>query len=95
MTTSELIKALAERLSLTQSDARRLLELQLERITDHLRHGRRVVLRNFGTLDVRVTSAHRGRLPGDGASVMIPDRRHVRFSSAKALKEEMGARDDD
>lgn len=88
MTTTELIRKMAERLSITQIEAKRLMELQLQAITQHLKAGRSVVLRNFGTFGVRVTPRHKGVLPQDGA-VMIPDRRHVSFHAGKALKEEV------
>ncbi len=89
MTTTELIKQLANRLSITQKEARQILQLQIERMRDHLAAGRSVVLRGFGTLSVRTTAAHRGRLPGQREEVLIPEHHRVQFRASPKLRERL------
>ncbi len=88
MNTTQLVAKLAERLEISQAEAKRLLKSQLDVIADHLAAGQQVVLRGFGTLGVRRTAAHKGQLPGTDEKVLFPAHRQIFFRPAAALKEE-------
>ena len=61
-------------------------EAILEEIKGSLRAGDSVILRRFGTFDVRVKAARSGRNPKTGESAAISARRVVRFRSGQRLK---------
>ncbi|MCW9014151.1 MAG: HU family DNA-binding protein [Gammaproteobacteria bacterium] len=53
MTTSELIRQLAQQLNITQKEAHRLLHQELDAMARHLGEGKNVIIRGFGTLGLR------------------------------------------
>ena len=59
----------------------------LDNITSHLAQNNEVVLRNFGTFEVRVAKAKIGRNPNNPEKdVPIPARAIVKFKPGKELK---------
>ncbi len=86
MNTTELAERLATRLGVSKAEARRLIRAHLEAVAVHLTAGDSVVLRGFGTFEVRHTRAHPGRLPGSDTATLIPGHRRPHFRPSAALK---------
>lgn len=86
MNTTELVERLAKRLDLSKAEAKRLLNAHLEAIARHLVQGDSVVLRGFGTFEIRQTRAHKGRLPGTDTEALMPGHRRPHFRPSAKLK---------
>lgn len=80
MKKAEFIKAVAEKLEVTQVEARATLEGVFETIEDTLVEGKKVPLGDIGKLEVRDRAARKGHNPQTQESIDIP------ASKAIALK---------
>lgn len=75
---------------ITQNDVLEILQTLIEEVTDSLAQGDTVVMRNFGTFEVREMAAKIGRNPRNpGKDVRIPARAAVKFKPGKELKEKV------
>lgn len=94
VTKRDLVTDIANRTGLTQQKVFEVIQLTLDDITRHLAHGNQVVMRNFGTFQVRRTKKKIGRNPNQpGTDVVIPPRSVVKFKPGKEMKERVdGAR---
>ncbi len=73
--------------SLTQQEVAAVMQAMLEEITDSLSQGENVVMRKFGTFEVRELKAKIGRNPKQPEkNVRIPARAAVKFKPGKELK---------
>lgn len=93
MTTSELVKALAERLAVSQRQARALLDLYIAAITRQLGDHNSVTLRNFGTFTIKTVAAKEVFLPARSERCLIPAHHKLDFKGAKKLRDEVNNRD--
>lgn len=79
-------------IELTQLEVLELIQLTIDEISDCLSRGDNVVMRNFGTFEIRETKAKIGRNPKDPEKdVVIPARSTVKFKPGKELKEKVAA----
>jgi nucleoid DNA-binding protein len=91
VTKRDLVVSLADKSGLTQQQVFNILQMFLEDVTGHLGSNKEVVLRNFGTFEIRVTKPKVGRNPNKpGKDVIIPSRAIVKFKPGKELKERVG-----
>lgn len=75
---------------LTQRQVFDVLQKTLDAVTADLARGHTVVMRNFGTFEVRQTKAKVGRNPKNpGLDVPIPPRAVVKFKPGKEMKEKV------
>ena len=75
---------------LTQQQVFDVVQKTLDAVTLDLAQGNTVVMRNFGTFEVRQTKAKVGRNPKDpGKDVPIPPRAVVKFKPGKEMKEKV------
>lgn len=75
---------------LTQQDVLEVVQSLIDEITEALAQGDTVVMRNFGTFEVREMKAKIGRNPKNpGKDVKIPARAAVKFKPGKELKEKV------
>ncbi len=75
---------------LTQQQVFEVVQKTLDAVTSELAQGNPVVMRNFGTFEVRQTKAKVGRNPmKPGKDVPIPARAVVKFKPGKELKEKV------
>lgn len=75
---------------ITQQDVFEVLQTFIEEVTDSLAAGDTVVMRNFGTFEVREMKAKIGRNPKDPSKdVPIPARAGVKFKPGKEMKEKV------
>lgn len=82
----------ARGIEVTQQLVFDVLQLFIDEITDSLGQGDSVVMRKFGTFEVREMKAKIGRNPKDPAKdVPIPARAAVKFKPGKEMKEKVAS----
>ncbi|QQL45283.1 HU family DNA-binding protein [Sulfuriroseicoccus oceanibius] len=88
ITKRDLVVEIANRTGLTQQKVFDVIQYTMDDITNHLALGNQVVMRNFGTFQVRRTKKKIGRNPNQpGTDVVIPPRSVVKFKPGKEMKE--------
>ena len=80
----DIIKAVAKVLT-TKGEATRAVETTFDTIREALNKDEKVVISNFGTFRVKHRKQRQGRNPKTGESVMVPERKGVRFKASKNL----------
>jgi len=83
----EMVQRIAEDTEITHVQADAAVEAILTAVKEALQQGEPVILRRFGTLQVRAKRARIGRNPRTGAAAAIPARRVVRFTAGKPFKQ--------
>jgi DNA-binding protein HU-beta len=83
----EIINRIADETGLTKVQAEKAVNAILEEIKDGLQRGEPVILRRFGSFQVREKRARTGRNPKTGEAAGIPARRVVRFKSGEHFRE--------
>jgi nucleoid DNA-binding protein len=87
MRKAEMIQRIAQELGCTTAKAEAAVEAILTTIKTSLQQGEPVILRRFGTWQVRAKRARVGRNPKTGAAAAIPARRVVRFLAGQPFKQ--------
>ena len=88
MNKTELITAIADKSSITKSDAEKILNAFIDVVTDALSDGDKVQLVGFGTFETRERAARQGRNPRNPEEVIeIPASKAPVFKAGKSLKE--------
>jgi integration host factor subunit beta len=83
-----LIDELAARFAnLTKSDAELAVNTLIDAMQEALVAGTRIEVRGFGSFSVTHRAARVGRNPRNGESVVVPEKRIIRFKPGKALRE--------
>lgn len=85
MNQGQLIKALISETKETKAASRRFLKAFMKVIMSALKKGDKVVLKDFGTFEVRKRRARMGHNPKTGEAVKIPARRVVWFKVGAEL----------
>jgi nucleoid DNA-binding protein len=86
----DLVNQMSDQSGLSRAETYTILALLMENITDHLARNRGIVLRTFGTFEVRVTKAKIGRNPkAPEKAVPIPARAVVKFVPGKEMREQV------
>jgi integration host factor subunit beta len=92
MLRSELIGQLAKEFpGIAVNDLERNVATIFESMIKALEKGRRIELRGFGTLSVRVHPARIGRNPKTGDAVSVPAKRTPAFKAGKELRDRLNA----
>lgn len=86
MNKSEFIKAIANNVGSTQSDAARFVNAFIEEITKVLENGESIQFVGFGSFCVNTRAARVGRNPRTGQSIPIPEYKYVCFKQGNILK---------
>lgn len=90
ITKRDLVIQISDQTGMTQNQVFDVLQLFLDNVTSHLAGNSEVVLRNFGTFEIRVTKPKIGRNPNNpDRDVPIPARAVVKFKPGKELKEKV------
>jgi len=87
MRKAEIVQRIVEELGCTNVQADEAVEAILATIKEALRHGGPVILRRFGTWQVRAKRARMGRNPRTGAAAAIAARWVVRFTAGQLFKQ--------
>jgi len=84
----DLVTQISDQTDLTQAQVLDIVQLLLDNVTTHLSMNNEVVMRNFGTFEIRVTRPKVGRNPNaPERDIPIPARTVVKFSPGKGMKE--------
>lgn len=90
ITKRDLVVDITDKTGLTQQQVFNVLQMFLDEVSNHLSHNDEIVLRNFGTFEIRVAKQKVGRNPNKpGKDVVIPARAVVKFKPGKDLKEKV------
>ena len=87
MRKAELVRRIAEETALTHVKAEEAVDAVVDEIKSALQQGDAVILRRFGSFQVRDKRGRVGRNPKTGQEADIRARRVVRFKSGNALKD--------
>ena len=87
MRKAEIVQQIAKETGCTSVQATKAVEAILAVIKADLQQGGPVILRRFGTLQVRAKRARVGRNPKTGDAAAIAARRVVRFTAGATLKQ--------
>ncbi|NNC90547.1 MAG: integration host factor subunit beta [Akkermansiaceae bacterium] len=88
VTKRDLVIEISNETGLTQQQVFDVIQKTLDAVTARLAEGETVVMRNFGTFEVKQTKAKVGRNPKDPSKdVPIPPRAIVKFKPGKEMKE--------
>ena len=87
MNKTELIAKMAEKAELSKKDAEKALNAFVERVTEGLKKGEKVVLVGFGSFETKKRAARKGKNPQTGAVIDIPAATVPSFKVGKGLKE--------
>ena len=93
MTKQDIINQVSTRADLSRSKAEEAVETVIDLIKDALGQGEAVILRRFGTFQVRSKSKRMGRNPKTGEEAEISARKVVRFKSGKHFKQAVNDED--
>ena len=90
ITKRDLVARVSNETGLSQQQVYGVIQKTLDAVTSDLAQGHTVVMRKFGTFEVRQTKAKVGRNPQNpGVDVLIPPRASVRFKPGKEMKEKV------
>ncbi|MCP1198419.1 DNA-binding protein HupB [Notoacmeibacter sp. MSK16QG-6] len=87
MNKNELVAAVAEKTSMSKSEAGDAVDAVFDAIQGELSKGGDVRLVGFGNFSVSHRGASKGRNPQTGAEVDIPARNVPKFTAGKGLKD--------
>lgn len=87
MNRSELVIEIAERASIDEREADRLIRLFTETITEKVASGEKITLSGFGTFERRRRKATVARNPQTGEPMSISEQNVATFRAGSALKD--------
>ena len=90
MNKRELIVQVADKVGITQKNARNVVDAVTDAIKKALSKGEKVTLVDFGTFQVLNRKARRGRNPQTGERIQIPTKKVPKFKAGKKLRETVG-----
>lgn len=89
MNEGQLIRVIARRFFLTQTETKEIIEFALEKITNDLNKGKRFYLRGFGSFTKKRRSAKKVRHPKTGEIITIPEQVTIDFNPSDILLQKM------
>lgn len=87
MNKKEIAESIYKKLEIKRFEAYSFIDLFVEAVVDCLESGEKVVISNFGTFKVVDRKKKKVISPKDNQSMVIPERKVVKFLPAKNLKE--------
>lgn len=87
MNKTELIAAIAEKAELSKKDAEKALAAFIESVEGALAKDDKVQLVGFGTFEVKIRAARKGRNPRTKQEITIPASKAPAFKAGKAFKD--------
>jgi integration host factor subunit alpha len=92
-TKSDLIEAISERLDLSPTEAKSVLETLLETMKSTMASGEDLMISGFGKFLVKDKAPRRGRNPATGEEMILEKRRVVTFKCSSKLRNQIGQYD--
>ena len=93
MTKKEIVRAISEKLNMTQLKTKDIVQSVFDSIVETLVEEKRIELRNFGVFEVRKRAARKARNPKTGDEVMVQEKHVVVFKAGKALEDALQVRE--
>lgn len=93
MTKIDIINLVSDDTGLSKVKAEEAVETIIQTIKESLQNGESVILRRFGSFQVREKNARVGRNPKTGQEAPISARRVVRFKAGKHFKDAVNGAD--
>jgi DNA-binding protein HU-beta/integration host factor subunit beta len=90
MTKRDIARAIADEMSVTQGQARAIIQRVFDGITETLLNVGRIELRNFGVFEVRERRPRRARNPRTGEAVDVPAKLVVTFKPGREMGKRVG-----
>ncbi len=87
MNKSDLINSIASKSGLNKKNSEAALNAFISSVEDTLKGGDKVTLVGFGTFEVRVRAARKGRNPQTKKEITIPASKAPVFKAGKGLKD--------
>jgi integration host factor subunit beta len=88
-TKRDMVERIAEQVGVTGVQAREIVQATLDSMIETLAATGRIELRNFGVFTVKVCSPRKARNPRTGETVMIAERKVVKFKPGKAMADKI------
>ena len=89
MNTSDLVSRLAEERDMTQEEARNILDLVVQTISDHLAQGNDFTIPELGTFGTHTRDKQKSYNPHYEKYMMLPPKRVVDFSPSQNLEDDL------
>lgn len=90
LTKAVMAEAIYNELGINRREAKELIELFFETLSEQLEKGQEVKLSGFGNFCLRDKTARPGRNPKTGEEVMVSARRVVTFKPSQKLRTQVG-----
>ena len=90
LTKAVMAEAIYKELGINRREAKELIELFFETLSEQLEKGQEVKLSGFGNFCLRDKTARPGRNPKTGEEVMVSARRVVTFKPSQKLRTQVG-----
>ena len=87
MTKNDIACRIAEDMGITQTDAKRVVQLVLDEMVNGIASDGRLELREFGVFEVYHRNSRRARNPHSGEMVIVPEYNTVKFKPGKRMEE--------
>ena len=91
MTKSDIVNRISEEAGLQKPEAEQAVETIISLVKDALGRGESVILRRFGSFQVRQKNARIGRNPKTGEKLITDPKNVVHFKPGKGLKTRINA----
>jgi len=86
VTKKEIIKQLAEKYNLSQTDTKNIVQGTFDTIIEVIATTGRIELRNFGVFEVKGRAARKARNPKTGEEVYVPAKKVVTFKPGRLME---------
>ena len=87
MNKKDLIDSLSRKMEISGKEAKKVVDLVFQRMTDSLAQGDRVEIRGLGSFVVKDYKAYEGRNPKTGEVIAVKPKKLPFFKAGKELKE--------
>ena len=85
MKKTELIKAVSLDTGISQKDIATIMNSIFVQISEDLKQGNEVIIKDFGTFKSEKRAARKGRNPQSGEEIIIPEKQVVKFKPYKNI----------
>ena len=94
LTKRHIVDNLAQRMSLPQEEALKIVDMIFEQMSESLASGARIELRDFGVFEPKTLNSFVSRTPlSQKGSCIIPERRTVSFHPSKRMRDLLSGND--
>jgi nucleoid DNA-binding protein len=88
-TLNQLVAQVAKRTGIKKPDVKEIVEATFDQISDNMEGDDPTTITGFGRFKVNTRKARMGRNPATGEEIAIAEKRVIKFTPAKQLKERL------